>query len=101
YVGIALCVEAGFVLSRARSLLTQAITGGALAATAGLATEWGWSQAWSYQPWHPRMLPAMWTAVLAAVAGAVLGAAIGSVLGGGRPILPCPPEARGRASCCC
>ncbi|TMC48485.1 MAG: hypothetical protein E6J14_12105 [Chloroflexi bacterium] len=84
YLGIAVCIEAGFLLA-SRSVLAGALTGGVLAGTAGLASEWGWSHAWSYQPWQPSMFPGIWTAFVAAVAGAVLGAAAGSVLGGVRP----------------
>ena len=84
YIGIAVCIELGFLIGRARSLLAQALTAGVIAGTAGLATEWGWSHTWSYQPWQTRMLPALWTAVVAGVAGSVIGAAMGGVLSGER-----------------
>jgi hypothetical protein len=80
YIGIALCVEAAFYLARNRSLLTAALTAGALSGTVGLATEWGFTHVWGRMPWQPVMLNGIWAAVLAALAAAVLGAALGGVL---------------------
>ncbi|MBV9100786.1 MAG: hypothetical protein JO198_07045 [Candidatus Dormibacteraeota bacterium] len=88
YIGLALCVEAAFLLARRRPAAVQAAVAGALAGTLGMASEWGWSQAWSYQPWQPRLLAAMWVALLAALGGAVLGTALGGVLRGDRPAMP-------------
>ena len=80
YLGIALCVEAAFYLARNRSLITAALTAGALSGTVGLATEWGFSHLWGRMPWQPEMLSGIWAATLAALAAAVLGAALGGVL---------------------
>ncbi|MBV8194563.1 MAG: hypothetical protein JOY80_03455, partial [Candidatus Dormibacteraeota bacterium] len=88
YLGVALCIEAAFLLLGQRSLLTRALTAGALAGTAGVAVEWGWTSVWGYQPWQAAMLPSMWVALLAALGGAVLGSTLGAVLGGGRPAVP-------------
>jgi hypothetical protein len=87
YLGIALGVEAGFLLARGRPLLVAVLAAGGLAGTAGLATEWGFSHLWGREPWQPQMLHGIWAASLAAVAGAVLGAALaGAVAGRRRPV---------------
>ncbi|HEX6491915.1 MAG TPA: hypothetical protein VF112_00305 [Candidatus Dormibacteraeota bacterium] len=88
YIGIALCVEAGYALTARRSALTSALTAGVLAGTAGLATEWGWSHVWGREPWQPQMLHGIWAAALIAVAGAVLGAALAGAAFWRRPMVP-------------
>lgn len=77
YLGIALCVEAGFALAARRGPLVQALAAGVLAGTVGLATEWGFSHVFGREPWQPVMLGAMWLPALAAVGAAVLGTGFG------------------------
>jgi hypothetical protein len=88
YLGIALCVEAGYALTAGRAALTSALTAGALSGTAGLATEWGFSHLWGREPWQPQMLHGIWAAALISVAGAVLGAALAGAVGWRRPVVP-------------
>jgi hypothetical protein len=88
YLGIALCVEAGFALARGRSTLVAALAAGGLAGTAGLATEWGFSHLWGREPWQPQLLHGIWAASLAAVAGAVLGAALAGAIAWRRRLVP-------------
>jgi hypothetical protein len=88
YLGIALCVEAGYRLTAGRAALTSALTAGALAGTVGLATEWGFSHVWGREPWQPQMLHGIWAAALISVAGAVLGAALAGALAWRRPLVP-------------
>jgi hypothetical protein len=80
YLGIALCVEAGFYLARNRSAIAVALASGGLAATAGLASEWAYSHLWGRMPWQPVMLNGIWAAALGALAAAILGVALGGVL---------------------
>ncbi len=80
YLGIALCVEAGFYLARHRSAISTALAAGALAATLGIASEWGSSYLWGRMPWQPVMLNGIWAAALGALAASVLGVALGLVL---------------------
>jgi hypothetical protein len=85
YLGIALCVEAGFYLAGRRSTMTAALAAGVLAGTLGVASEWAFSHLWGRMPWQPGMLPGVWVAVLGAVAAAVVGAALaGAVARRGR-----------------
>jgi hypothetical protein len=81
YLGIALAIEAAFLLGRRLGTVRTAALAGVLVSTAGLATEWGFSQLWGRHPWQAAMLPRLWVAVLAGVAGAVLGIALGNVVG--------------------
>ncbi len=65
---------------------------GALIGTAGLASEWAWSQLWMPLPWTSALLPeGAVVGFLAAMAGAVLGAWVGAHLtvepGVRRPLL--------------
>jgi hypothetical protein len=87
YLGIALGVEAGYALTARRPALTSALTAGAFAGTAGLATEWGWSHLWGREPWQPQLLHGIWAAVLIAVAAAVLGAALAGATFWRRPLI--------------
>jgi len=92
YVGIALCVEVAFAIAGRRRLLIPALLAGALAGTVGLASEWGFSQLFSREPWQPELLAGIWVAVLAALAAAALGAGFGAVIVGrvhamARPLL--------------
>ena len=57
YLGIALCVEAGFHLARRRSTMAAVLTAGVLAGTLGVASEWGFSHLWGRMPWQAGMLP--------------------------------------------
>ncbi len=88
YLGIALCVEAGYALTRGRTAVTSALAAGALAGTAGLATEWGFSHLWGREPWQPEMLHGIWAASLVCVAAAVLGAALAGAVAWRRPLVP-------------
>jgi hypothetical protein len=77
YIGGALVVEAVFaatprMLPALRVLLTAVGI-----ATVGMAVEWGWTQVWSPQPWHPRLLGSWWVVILIAVAACYLGSALG------------------------
>jgi hypothetical protein len=81
YVGIALCVEAGFYLARGRSPMVAALAAGGLAGTLGVATEWAFSHVWGRMPWQPEMLPGIWVAVVGALAAAVVGAALAGAVG--------------------
>ena len=90
YLGMAVCVELAFELPRLRAPLARALAAGALIGTAGMATEWGFSQVWGREPWQPSLLPMMWVPLLAAVAAAVLGLAAGGVLSGRGRTLPRP-----------
>ncbi|HEY2703118.1 MAG TPA: hypothetical protein VGL20_05460 [Candidatus Dormibacteraeota bacterium] len=87
YLGIALCVEGGYLLTSGRTALTSALTAGALAGTVGLATEWGFSHLWGREPWQPQMLHGIWAAALISVAGAVLGAALAGATAWRRPLV--------------
>lgn len=80
YVGIALVVEVAFLVGRRLGTVPMALLCGLAVSTLGLATEWGFSQAWGRHPWQPEMLPSLWVAVIAGLAGAVLGSALGNVV---------------------
>ncbi|HZS15479.1 MAG TPA: hypothetical protein VFC09_12845 [Candidatus Dormibacteraeota bacterium] len=80
YLGIALVIEAGFLLVRRWGTLRAALGLGVLISTVGLASEWGFSQLWGRHPWQAAMLPRLWVAVLAGLGGAVLGVALGNVV---------------------
>ena len=88
YLGIALCVEAGYAVTRGRPALTSSLTAGALAGTVGLAGEWGFSHLWGREPWQPQLLHGIWAASVIAVAGAVLGAALAGAVAWRRPVIP-------------
>jgi hypothetical protein len=88
YLGCALVVELAFRLAARRSPPAAALLAGALAGTAGLATEWVWNRLWGVVPWSPSLLPRMWVPALAAVLAAVLGTALGRALARQRPGLP-------------
>jgi hypothetical protein len=77
YLGIALCVEFAFVVARRAGVGAAAALAGALAGTAGLGSEWAFSQLFGREPWHTSMLSGMWLPALAAVAAALLGASLG------------------------
>jgi len=88
YLGSALAVELAFRLAARRGPAPAALLAGALAGTAGLASEWAWSQLWGAVPWSASLLPRMWAPALAAVLATVLGTALGRVVGRERPGLP-------------
>ncbi len=77
YLGGALVVEAVYLLSTRLAPSARVAVAGLLIGTLGLATEWGWAQLWSPQPWQPRLLAAWWVVVGMAVVGAFLGSALG------------------------
>ena len=79
YLVEALCVEVAFAATA--SALRRALLAGLLIGTAGMAAEWGWTQAWGIQPWQPGMLPSMWLPLVAAVAAALCGAGFAASLG--------------------
>lgn len=93
YLGEALCIElAGLVLGRDRPL-ALGVAGGALAGTAGFASEWAWASAVMPLPWTDGLLPeGLAFAAIAGIGGGVLGGLLGAGLRGG---LPSPPVARG------
>jgi hypothetical protein len=80
YLGMALVVEAAWLLESRLRPLQLAVVAGALMGTVGLATEWGFSHVFGRVPWQPAMLSMIWVATAIAVAGAVLGMAMGRVL---------------------
>ena len=91
YLGEALCIEA-LALVLARRPLAFGAAGGALIGTAGLGSEWAWSQVAMRLPWTPDLLPeAVAFAVAAGVAGGVAGALLALGL---RGELPRPAVAR-------
>lgn len=87
YLGIALCVEAAYALTARRPALISALSAGALAGTAGLASEWTFSHLWGRVPWQPQMLHGIWAAVLVSIAAAVLGAALAGAVSWRRPLI--------------
>ncbi|MGH2960843.1 MAG: hypothetical protein ACRDL3_01415, partial [Solirubrobacterales bacterium] len=91
YLGEALCIElAGLVLGRDRPL-ALGVAGGALAGTAGFASEWAWASAVMPLPWTDGLLPeGLAFAAIAGIGGGVLGGLLGAGLRGG---LPSPPVA--------
>jgi hypothetical protein len=93
YVGEAICVElVALALGRERPI-ALGVAGGALAGTAGFASEWAWSHAVMPISWTGGLLPE--GVVFAAVAG-VAGGLLGGLLGAGlRGALPRPLVARG------
>ncbi|HEX2196253.1 MAG TPA: hypothetical protein VHJ76_04930, partial [Actinomycetota bacterium] len=85
YLGIAVAVEVGALVARKASPLARALVTGALVGTAGLATEWGWTQLFGRHPWNANLFPGIVVAALVAVAAAVLGTAMGRILAAERP----------------
>jgi hypothetical protein len=91
YLGEALCVEALAIVLARRPLALGAASGVAIG-TAGLASEWGWSQLAMRLPWTGDLLP---EAIVFAVAAGVAGGIAGALLGVGlRGELPRPVVAR-------
>ncbi|MEA2646296.1 MAG: hypothetical protein QOE92_1379 [Chloroflexota bacterium] len=82
YIGIAIAVELAFFIGERLKLrhIPQALLAGAFIGTLGLATEWAFSQVWSYHPWHLSLLPGMWVAVALALCGSLVGLSMGAVL---------------------
>ena len=77
YIGGALVVEAVFLVTpRMNAALRTLITAVGIG-TVGMAVEWGWTQVWSPQPWHPSLLASWWVVILIAVAACFLGSALG------------------------
>ena len=81
YLGIALCVEAGFHVARRRTTMAAVLTAGLLVGTVGVGSEWAFSHLWGRTPWHAGLLPGIWVAVVGAVAAAVVGAALAGAIG--------------------
>jgi hypothetical protein len=91
YLGEALCVELLALVLARRPLVLGAASGVAIG-TAGLATEWGWSQLVMRLPWTGDLLP---EAIVFAVAAGVAGGIAGALLAVGlRGKLPRPVVAR-------
>ena len=82
YLGIALAVELAFFAGERLRLrhIPQALLAGASIGTVGLATEWAFSQVWSYHPWQPSLFPGIWVALAIALCGSLVGLAMGAVL---------------------
>jgi NAD(P)-dependent dehydrogenase (short-subunit alcohol dehydrogenase family) len=89
YLGSAVAIEAAAALTRRRAPLVQALAYGA-AVSAGLATEWAWTQVWGRHPWGTALLPGIGVAVVAAFAAALLGTAAGRRLRGREAGIPWP-----------
>ena len=87
YLGVALVVEAGSFAARRASPLASAVVVGALAGTAGLATEWGWTQLVGRHPWTTNLFPGIAVATAVAIAAAVLGTAMGRILACEKPCI--------------
>ena len=91
YLGEALCVELLALVLLRRPLAFGAVSG-VLIGTAGLASEWGWTQLAMRLPWTADLLP---EAVVFAVAAGVAGGVAGALLALGlRGELPRPAVAR-------
>jgi hypothetical protein len=90
YLGIALTIEvAWYVGGRLRlSPIGKALLSGGAIGAIGLASEFAFSQVWSYHPWHTSMLPGIWVAVAMALAASLVGLAMGSVLSYRRSPIP-------------
>jgi hypothetical protein len=81
FLGSAIAVEAAFWLARRQGAVVAALLAGLLVGTAGMASEWAWSNLWSTVPWSAALLPRMWMPLCGAVLAAVPGLAAGAVLG--------------------
>ncbi|MDQ1713157.1 MAG: hypothetical protein QOE45_2607, partial [Frankiaceae bacterium] len=92
YFGSAAAIEVAAALTRRRAPVVQALAFG-LAVTAGLATEWAWTQVWGRQPWGRALMPGIGVAVLAAFAASFLGTAAGRRLRGRPAGIPAPTVA--------
>ncbi len=89
YLGSALVVEVAALLTRYKKPLTQALVIGFGIGTVGLASEWGWSHLFGFEPWMGTLAgPRILVAVAAAVAAAVLGTATGRIASGRQAALP-------------
>ena len=84
YLGSALVVELGFVLTRTMTPLRAALATGALLATLGYATEWAWMAPWGRHPWTSALMPGALLGCVAALAAALVGWAMGRVFAGSR-----------------
>ncbi|MDQ4126224.1 MAG: hypothetical protein M3134_11600 [Actinomycetota bacterium] len=85
YLGIAVVVEVAALLARRLSPLAAAIVTGVTVGTAGLATEWGWTQLFGRHPWTANLFPGILVATGVAVAAAIVGTAAGRILSCERP----------------
>ncbi|HEX4755298.1 MAG TPA: hypothetical protein VH661_06055 [Candidatus Dormibacteraeota bacterium] len=77
YIGGALVVEGVFAATPRMLPALRVLISALLLSTAGLAVEWAWTQVWSPQPWHTRLLASWWVVVVIAVAASFLGSALG------------------------
>ncbi len=82
YLGIALSIEVAWYIGERLRLnpIGKALACGAAIGTVGLATEYGFSQVWSYHPWQTSLFPGIWAAVAMALLASLVGLAMGSVL---------------------
>lgn len=87
YLGGALVVEAVYALTPHMLPALRVLATAVLLATAGMAVEWGWTQLWSPQPWHARLLGSWWVVVLIALAGCFLGSALGRAVSHQRQVV--------------
>ena len=90
YVGAAIVIEIVFAVTARQSPAVRGALACLAAGTAGLATEWGWTDLFGRVPWEPSLLSAIWIATLVAVAGGALGVAMGRVLSQKRAAIPVP-----------
>ncbi|MHB8507630.1 MAG: hypothetical protein ACYDGR_03150 [Candidatus Dormibacteria bacterium] len=88
FLGVAAVVEVSALMTRRVSPLPRALILGASVGTFGLASEWLFSQIWSWHPWQPSLWPGLWAATAMAMAGSLLGMVIGRVLSHRRPGVP-------------
>lgn len=77
YIGGALVIEGVFLVAPRMNAALRTLVTALLLSTVGMAVEWGWTQAWSPQPWHTTLLASWWVVVLIAVAACFLGSALG------------------------
>ena len=90
YVGAAIVIEIVFAVTARQSPAVRGALAGLAAGTAGLATEWGWTDLFGRVPWEPSLLSAIWIATLVAVAGGALGVAMGRIVALKRASIPVP-----------
>jgi hypothetical protein len=81
YIAEAVLIEAAALAVSPRRPYRFGIAAGALAGSAGVLAEWGWSHVWMPIPWPAHVVPeAVALALPVAVAGGVLGAFAGGAL---------------------
>jgi hypothetical protein len=82
YLGIAVSIELAWFLGERLRLnpIGKALLCGTAIGTVGLASEYAFSQVWSYHPWQPSLFPGIWVAVAMALLASLVGLGMGSVL---------------------